>query len=145
MSLLLLMLLASAPVPAPAPVRTPVLTVEVQKLRGTRGHLVVMVFPERAAKDFPTRYPAALVTRTFALSEGAGPFVLEGLPPGRYALRVHHDENADGQLQKRLFIPQEGLAFSGGATLRWSGPPSFSEAAFLLSGDVTQTVVLTYP
>jgi uncharacterized protein (DUF2141 family) len=140
MLLALLMLVGAA-----APEAPPVLRLEVQNLRNTRGNLIIMVFPQSAAGDFPTKYQGALITRTVRLSELTGPILLEGLAPGRYALRVHHDENADGKLQKRLFIPKEGLAFSNGAALRWSGPPSFSEAAFELSGDVTQTVVVTYP
>jgi len=138
MTLLTLLLLASAP--------APVLRVEVPNLRGTRGgDLIVMVFPELAADDYPTKYQSALMTRTFRVSELSGPILLEGLAPGRYALRVHHDENADGKLQKRLFIPKEGLAFSNGAALSWNGPPAFSDAAFELSGDATQRVLMTYP
>lgn len=111
--MLLMLLLASAPVPPP------VLRLEVQNLRNTRGNLIVMVFPQSAAGDFPTKYQRALVTRTVVLSELTGPILLEGLAPG--------------------------LAFSNGAALRWSGPPSFSDAAFELAGDVTQKVVVTYP
>jgi uncharacterized protein (DUF2141 family) len=143
MMLLSLLMLASAAAPASEP--GPVLRVEVPNLRGNRGDLIVMVFPESAAGDYPTKYASAIVTRTVRLSEHTGPIVVEGLAPGRYALRVHHDENADGKLQKRLFRPQEGLAFSSGAKLRWNGPPKFKDAVFELAGEVTQRVVMTYP
>ncbi len=59
----------------------------------------------------------------------------ERVPPGRYAVAVHHDENDDGKLQRGLFgAPSEGYGASNDAkgTL---GPPSFEAAAFRLRAD----------
>lgn len=59
----------------------------------------------------------------------------ERVPPGRYAVAVHHDENDDGKLQRGLFgAPSEGYGASNDAkgTL---GPPSFEAAAFRLQAD----------
>lgn len=122
-----------------------VLTLEVSGLRSAEGHLVVMVFAESAAEAYPTRYAAAQVTRTVPLSDTRASVAIEGLAPGRYAVRVHHDENGDGKLQKRLLVPREGLGFSAGARLSWNGPPSFSDAALRLTGDLHEAIVVRYP
>lgn len=58
--------------------------------------------------------------------------VLEGVPPGRYALQAIHDENADGDLNRTGLLPDEGLAFSRDAPMRF-GPPRFEDAAFDLT------------
>jgi len=49
--------------------------------------------------------------------------------PGRYAVSLFHDENANGKLDKMVMIPREGFGFSRDAPVHF-GPPSFSAAAF---------------
>lgn len=58
----------------------------------------------------------------------------EDLPPGRYAMAVYLDANANGKLDRGMFgIPSEPYGFSnnGGAF----GPPDFAEAAFVVDAD----------
>ncbi len=54
------------------------------------------------------------------------------LPYGEYAVKVFHDENGNGELDKRLFgIPVEAYGFSNDA--RGSmGPPEYEKAVFKL-------------
>jgi len=50
--------------------------------------------------------------------------------PGRYAIRLFHDLNGNGKLDKNFFgIPQEPYAFSNNASGSM-GPPDFDAAAF---------------
>ncbi len=57
---------------------------------------------------------------------------LEGVPPGTWAAQAFHDEDGDGKIGTNLLgIPTEGLGFSNDAQFRF-GPPSFSDAAFVL-------------
>jgi len=50
--------------------------------------------------------------------------------PGRYAISVYHDENANKKLDRNMFgMPSEGYGFSRDAPIRM-GPPSFDDAAF---------------
>ena len=53
----------------------------------------------------------------------------KGLKPGRYALAVYHDENANGEFDQFIFgLPLEDYGFSNGAAV-FFGPPSFEDAA----------------
>jgi uncharacterized protein (DUF2141 family) len=67
------------------------------------------------------------------------------LPPGTYAVTVHHDENNDGHINRNLLgLPREGYGFSNDAqgTL---GPPSFAKAAVTLAQiDEVITITLRY-
>lgn len=50
--------------------------------------------------------------------------------PGRYAIRLFHDLNGNGKLDKNFFgIPQEPYAFSNNASGSM-GPPDFDAAVF---------------
>lgn len=54
------------------------------------------------------------------------------LPSGEYAVKVYHDENANNELDTRIFgIPTERYGFSN--NVRGSfGPPEYDKAAFKL-------------
>ena len=50
--------------------------------------------------------------------------------PGRYAVKLFHDRNGDGDLATNLFgIPSEPFGFSNNAPAQF-GPPAFADAAF---------------
>ncbi|MEO0556603.1 MAG: DUF2141 domain-containing protein [Bacteroidota bacterium] len=54
------------------------------------------------------------------------------LPPGDYAIAVHHDEDGDGEMATGLFgLPSEPVGFSRGARIAF-GPPKWRRAAFSL-------------
>lgn len=60
---------------------------------------------------------------------GTANVVLEGLPPGIYAVQAVHDENGNGVLDRNgLGIPEEGYGFSRNPPTLF-GPPDFEEAA----------------
>ncbi len=70
----------------------------------------------------------------------------EGIPAGRYAVAVFHDEDGDGRLRKVLGVPREGYGFSNGAKAGSFGPPKFAEAAFEFDGKAKRVPVsITYP
>lgn len=67
---------------------------------------------------------------------------LEGMAPGRYAIGVMHDEDADGHFDTGfLGIPDEGYGFSRDARGTLSAP-SFESAAFDYGGGV-QALLIT--
>jgi uncharacterized protein (DUF2141 family) len=69
---------------------------------------------------------------------------IDDLVPGTYALSVIHDENANGELDKFLFIPKEGFCFSRNPPVRM-GPPDFDEVEFSIAGGASQqTVTIRY-
>lgn len=60
------------------------------------------------------------------------------LPYGEYAVKIYHDENANGKLDTRMLgIPAEGYGFSNNARGKY-GPPDYEEAAFMISGETTR-------
>ena len=64
-----------------------------------------------------------------APAAGTRELALAGIPPGIYALVVHHDVDADGEIDRNfLGIPVEPIAFSRG--YRPKGPPVFERARF---------------
>lgn len=80
------------------------------------------------ARDFPNGQE--ILKRNVAARTGEVSVVLDSLPPGTYALALHHDENANGKMDMGLLgLPQEGYGFSNDAPV-FLGAPPFSDAAF---------------
>jgi outer membrane protein len=77
-------------------------------------------------------------------ADGRRDLRISDIPPGEYALVVHHDENANGRVDKNFIgIPSEPLGFSNG--YRPKGPPAFTRAAFTLaSGEARRFDVSLY-
>ncbi|MFA5905223.1 MAG: DUF2141 domain-containing protein [Desulfobacula sp.] len=65
------------------------------------------------------------------------------LPYGEYAVKVFHDENSNGELDKRIFgIPAEAYGFSNDAR-GTIGPPEYEKTAFKLDSpqkEITITI-----
>ncbi len=60
---------------------------------------------------------------------------VHNLPAGRYAVKLYHDANNNGELDSNMLgIPTEGYGFSNNAGR--FGPPSFEEAAVSLEADL---------
>ncbi len=56
------------------------------------------------------------------------------LAPGRYAIMAYHDEDGDGELDRRFgMFPTEGYGLSNNPTV--SGPPAFEDSAFSVGAD----------
>jgi uncharacterized protein (DUF2141 family) len=63
------------------------------------------------------------------------------LPCGEYAIKVFHDENNNGKLDKRVFgIPSEAYGFSNDAR-GTMGPPEYEKAAFQLDSAGKELVI----
>lgn len=69
------------------------------------------------------------------------PVTLRDVPPGVYAVQVIHDENGNGELDRGLLLPTEGIGFSRDAPMR-RGPPKFADAAVRIP-DTGGTLTLT--
>lgn len=62
------------------------------------------------------------------------------LPPGRYAIMAYHDENGDGQLNRRFgMFPTEGYGLSNNPQV--SGPPAFEDSAFEVAAPETAIAI----
>lgn len=126
---------------ATAPAAAADLLIEVRGVRSDAGQLFVAVHTPRKGEKFPyTKGMFAGLTRR--AQEGDVRFVLQGVPPGAYAVNAFHDENGNGDLDTNLLgIPKEGYAFANDPPSRF-GPPDFEEAAVTV-GDAPAAATLT--
>jgi uncharacterized protein (DUF2141 family) len=63
------------------------------------------------------------------------------LPCGEYAVKVFHDENGNGELDKRILgIPAEAYGFSNDARGPM-GPPEYEKAAFQLDSAGKELII----
>jgi uncharacterized protein (DUF2141 family) len=118
----------------------PDLQVELANLRNGNGLILACL-----SRD-PQRFldcdadPLAL-KRTLAPGQ---PIRFAGFPPGRYALTVFHDENANRKLDMLLGIPREGFGFSRNPKLRFGAPKFQHVGVELQPGFSRQSVRMQY-
>ncbi|WP_241233588.1 DUF2141 domain-containing protein [Altericroceibacterium xinjiangense] len=117
--------------------------VTVTGLRSAQG--VVLACLSSAPDRFPDCREEQGDYRLTIPAAQAGTFDFYGVPPGRYAIALLHDENGNGKVDRALrMIPREGFGFSRDAPVRF-GPPRFDTAAFQVStGPVRQTIQMRY-
>jgi len=66
---------------------------------------------------------------------------IDGLKPGRYAVKAFHDLDNSGKLEFTIFgIPLKPVAFSNRATVSF-GPPSWSRASFTITPGKNTTTI----
>jgi uncharacterized protein (DUF2141 family) len=104
------------------------------ELRDDAGRVQCLLFASDAADAFPRVRARAYAASAARISGRTARCVFSDVPPGRYAVSVHHDSDADGAVDTGLFgIPTEGLGASNDARGSF-GPPSFEAAAFSYGG-----------
>jgi outer membrane protein len=70
---------------------------------------------------------------------GQSVYRITGVPPGDYALMVHHDENSNGGLDKNFIgIPREPVGFANGYSPK--GPPAYSRARLTVADGTARTI-----
>lgn len=107
------------------------LTVTVAGLKPQGGLLNVSLFNTAAAWNDEGEMVAA---KQVEVDEVTEVIVFAGLVPGRYAIRLMHDENGNGKLDSNFFgIPKEGWGFSNNP--RTMGPAKWDQAAFDLADE----------
>lgn len=114
------------------------LTVTVTDIRAAEGTLMVSVADSDAAWNNQAKPVAA--TKVNA-AKGEVTLKFPGLPDGKYAVQVMHDQNDNGKLDSNfLGIPSEGYGFSNNPNLLRRA--HFDEAQFVLAGNAAITVHL---
>ena len=119
------------------------LVVDVLGLRSRKGHLLAAVY---ATPDgFPHDPGGALRHLSEIIDDDQMEVCFDGLPPGRYAVTVLHDEDDDGELSTNLLgIPTDGLGMSNFSTLAFRRP-GFEAASFdFMGGEVHIPVRIHY-
>ena len=121
--------------PASAPTS---IFVEIDGLRSNNGQ--VMACMTALPKTFPDcqKDPKALHVTVPALNGETVQFT--GVPQGRYAIALFHDENGNGRMDKMMMLPKEGFGFSRDAPLVF-GPPRFGAASFQVGPAQLRTAI----
>jgi uncharacterized protein (DUF2141 family) len=102
------------------------LTVHLNGLKNAQGNVRVGLYSDPATFR---KEAHALIVRQLPASPGTLDVEFVGLPPGRYAIMAYHDEDANGELNRRFgMFPTEGYGLSNNPKI--SGPPTFAQSAF---------------
>ncbi|WP_420138650.1 DUF2141 domain-containing protein [Sphingomonas sp.] len=114
-----LLLLLTAAAPAEAPIE-----VTVSGVRSAQGLVRVMVCPKE------TFLKACPWSASTSAKVGQVTVVVNGVPPGNYAVQAYHDADSNNKLdQNWIGIPREGIGFSNDAMSHLMRP-RYSVAAF---------------
>lgn len=127
-----------------APVPDYTLTVEIVNFRNTNGQLILVLYNE--AVEFEDASLTAFYQKQVVDfdSKATVRVSFENLKSGQYAIKVLHDENEDGKLNRLFFKPNEGLGVSNFKTINLTNRPNFEKAAFEMSEDKTLKIKLIY-
>lgn len=121
--------LAALSLAATTPVPTGTLTVDIGNIRRTAGRVHVDVCPQPFFLKDDCPYSGEAPARA-----GTTQVTVRGIPAGRYAVQIFHDENGNGKVDRALFgIPKEGVGFSRNARIAL-GPPKWNDAVFDFDG-----------
>ncbi|WP_038001625.1 DUF2141 domain-containing protein [Thauera linaloolentis] len=105
------------------------LDVTLAGIQHARGSIRVGLYAD--PKTF-RKEAQAFAVRQVAAEAGTVRVSFEALPPGRYAIMAYHDEDGNGELNRRFgMFPTEGYGLSNNPVV--SGPPAFDDSAFELA------------
>lgn len=111
------------------------LDIAVDGVRSSKGSIRAGIYD---ASDRPVATTVAPAT------PGRVTLSIRDLAPGDYAVKLYHDEDGDGRLDKNLFgLPREGYGFSNHAKAKF-GPPSFEAMRVTVAGNATTAATLSY-
>lgn len=103
-----------------------------------RGNVRIGLYAE--PKTF-RKEAKAFATKQTTAAKGDVTLTLGDIPPGRYAVMAYHDENANGELDRRFgMFPAEGYGLSNNP--RVMGPPAFEDSAFDVVAGQSTTVII---
>lgn len=122
------------------PARPAALTVIVSGIKSTKGKLIACLWKDGAG--FPTCQKSKTALRQMPAVTGAMMKIsFTGLPAGRYALTVQHDENGDGKLQRNFIgMPTEGVGVSNNP----GGMPGYQKSLVTIGADTNILIRMRY-
>lgn len=84
--------------------------------------------------------------KTTAIDGNRAKITFKNLPKAQYAVMVFHDENKNGEIDRKFMLPlpKEGVGFSNYDDFGLSNRPNFKDASFSLNKDKTVVVKVIY-
>ena len=121
----------------------PGIHVRVTGLRSSNGHVICTLF--NSPNGYPSDDSKSLTRRTVVVKDRMAYIDFDGVPAGKYAFVMFHDENANGEFDFNVLgMPKEGYAFSDNVRPLFSAP-SFKTAAFdYPGGNLSLTIEMRY-
>lgn len=119
------------------------LTVNVEKLRNSEGIVQFALYNKEGSipdENFKKCYKIVKAN----IVNGSSTITFHGIPSGKYAVNILHDENNNGIIDKGFILPKEGIGFSNYKTIGLSNRPSFAKASFILNCDKAMMVKMIY-
>jgi len=119
------------------------LTVNVEKLRNSEGIVQFALYNKEGSipdEDFKKCYKIVKAN----IVNGSSTVTFHGVPSGKYAVNILHDENNNGKIDKGFILPKEGIGFSNFKTIGLSNKPSFLKASFDFNSDKIIKVTIVY-
>jgi uncharacterized protein (DUF2141 family) len=128
------------PAPSPTARSGGRVVVDLVGLESARGQILITLF--RSSQGFPDRGQEAFANQVLQARTGTVQTVFEPVPPGPFAVSVHHDEDADYAMDTGMFgVPEEGYGFSRDARAPF-GPPDFTAARVVLAEGEQKRLVI---
>jgi uncharacterized protein (DUF2141 family) len=116
-------------------------TVTVTGIRNAKGKIAALAFSNK--DGFPDQPAKALAQAVVDAKQGTVTLTLKNLPPGKLAITVLHDQDANGKLNRSIIgIPLEGVGMSGDTAGKL--PPTFADALEEFKTSRKITVPLKY-
>lgn len=105
------------------------MTVKLNKVEYDHGTLKVALFSD--PKSF-RKVDEAFASREVPAKAGTVTLVFDQVPAGQYAIMAYHDENGNGELDRRFgMFPTEGYGLSNNPKVM--GPPAFEDSQFTVT------------
>jgi uncharacterized protein (DUF2141 family) len=130
--------LMGATLPQTPSAETASIAIEIGGLRSQRGQIMACMTTNPKAFPDCQKDPQALHLTAPAVNGEIIQF--KSVQPGRYAVALFHDENANGRMDKMMMMPREGFGFSRDAPLQF-GPPKFGAASFAVGNTQVRTSI----
>lgn len=119
------------------------LTVNVEKLRNSEGIVQFELYnKENAIPDEYFKKCYELLSTN--ILNGSSTITFHGIPSGKYAVNILHDENNNGIIDKGFILPKEGIGFSNFQTIGMTNKPTFSKASFNLNSAMNIKINIIY-
>ncbi|MCX2742799.1 DUF2141 domain-containing protein [Mangrovivirga sp. M17] len=113
------------------------IALDIQGIHNGKGQLIIRLY--NANVNYPGN---AFKTVKIELEpDTAGPFIIEDIAPGEYAIIVYQDKNMSEELEIGMMGPEEPLGYSNNASNPY-GPAPFESAKMNFQEDSVITINL---
>jgi len=119
------------------------LRVSVDNLRDSKGVVQFSLYNKDGTIP-DEKYQQQYREHIEKISNNKSETIFTDLPKGRYAIKILHDENSNGKIDKGFLLPLEGIGFSNYKSLNIVNKPNFKKASFELNANTKKSIKVIY-